>query len=79
MITITEMAEVHAARIAERDAQIASLTEEVERMREALRGVLSWAEYIAGDGSNLTAHEIWEELHTIELARAALQPKEGEG
>ena len=79
MITITEMAEVHAARIAERDAQIASLTEEVERMREALSGVLSWAEYIAGDGSNLTAHEIWEELHTIELARAALQPKEGEG
>ena len=58
-------------------AQIAILTGEVERLREALRGVLSWAEYIAGDGSNLTEHEIWEELHTIELARAALQPKEG--
>ena len=33
MITITEMAEVHASRIAERDAQIASLTEENERLR----------------------------------------------
>ncbi len=58
-------------------AQIASLTGENEKLSEALRGVLSWAEYIAGDGSNLTEHEIWEELHTIELARAALQPKEG--
>lgn len=60
-------------------AQIASLTAENEKLNEALRGVLSWAEYIAGDGCNLTAHEVWEELHTIELARAALQPKEGEG
>lgn len=76
MSTIMEMAEVHAARIAERDAQIASLTGENEKLSEALRGVLSWAEYIAGDGSNLTEHEIWEELHTIELARAALQPEE---
>ena len=78
MITITEMAEVHAARIAERDAQIASLTAEVKRLRDALHFVLSWAEPIAGDGSNLTEYEIWEELHSIELARAALQPKEGE-
>jgi hypothetical protein len=57
-------------------ATIASQAAEIERLDEALRGVLSWAEYIAGDGSNLTAHEVWEELHTIELARAALQPKE---
>jgi hypothetical protein len=60
-------------------AQIASLTAENERLREALHFVLSWAEPIAGDGSNLTEYEIWEELHSIELARAALQPKEGEG
>ena len=60
-------------------AQIASLTAENEKLSEALRGVLSWAEYTAGDGYNLTEHEIWEERHTIELARAALQPKEGEG
>jgi hypothetical protein len=66
-------------RIAERNATIASQAAEIDRLDEALRGVLSWAEYIAGDGSNLTAHEVWEELHTIELARAALQPKEGEG
>jgi hypothetical protein len=58
-------------------AQIASLTGENEKLSEALRGILSWVEYIAGDGSNLTEHEIWEELHTIELARAALQHKEG--
>lgn len=57
-------------------AQIASLTGENERLREALHFVLSWAEPIAGDGSNLTEYEIWEELHSIELARAALQPKE---
>jgi hypothetical protein len=60
-------------------ATIASQAAQIERLDEALRGVLSWAEHIAGDGSNLTEHEIWEELHTIELARAALQPKEGEG
>ena len=58
-------------------AQIASLTAENERLREALKGVLSWAEPIAGDASNLTEQEILWELRTVELARAALQPKEG--
>ena len=60
-------------------AQIAGLTERNEKLSDALHFVLSWAEPIAGDGSNLTEYEIWEELHSIELARAALQPKEGEG
>ena len=67
-----------AVEIQKRDAQIASLTAENERLRDALHFVLSWAEPIAGDGSNLTEYEILEELHSIELARAALQPKEGE-
>ena len=67
-----------AVEILKRDAQIASLTAENERLRDALHFVLSWAEPIAGDGSNLTEYEILEELHSIELARAALQPKEGE-
>jgi hypothetical protein len=71
--------EVWVNETVKRDVQIASLTAEVERLRAALHFVLSWAGPIAGDGSNLTEYEIWEELHSIELARAALQPKEGEG
>lgn len=55
---------------------LAARDAEIEQLRDALRGVLSWAEYIAGDGSNLTAHEVWEELHTIEMAHEALKLRE---
>jgi len=43
MSTITEMAEVHAARIAERDATIASQAAKIERLREALIAVMPYA------------------------------------
>lgn len=64
--------------LTERDTQIATLTAEVERLREALTGVLSWAELAAGNDDDLTQHEAWDERRTIEIARAALQPEEGE-
>jgi hypothetical protein len=37
------MAEVHAARIAERDATIASQAAKIERLREALIAVMPYA------------------------------------
>lgn len=54
MITITEMAEVHAARIAERDAQIASLTEEIERLTDWLAV------------ENVRNHRLSEELSALQ-------------
>ncbi len=42
MITLTPITEVHADQIAERDAQIATLTAEIERLRELLREVSTY-------------------------------------
>ena len=48
MITITEMAEVHAARIAERDGTIATLTAEVKRLQDQLNQPPMWGENHCG-------------------------------
>lgn len=78
MITIKEMAEVHAARIAERDAQIASLTAEIERLRAlAIRAYVEgfgdgWGEYDEQLSEGVERDWCWERSDT----RAALQPKE---
>ena len=80
MITIKEMAEVHAARIAERDAQIASLTAEVERLREAMQTAdetlieVNLSNYGMDDVDRLNNSSI----EASQIIRAALQPKEGE-
>jgi len=109
MSTIMEMAEVHAVRIAERDATIASQAAEIEaykheaevyreikieyeillarsqreaaqieRLEHAINRLLAWCESEAGNGSNLSDEQVEDELESIELARAALQPKDGE-
>ena len=80
MITIKEMAEVHAARIAERDAQIASLTAEVERLREAMQ--TADETLIEGNLSNYGMDDVDRlnnsSIEASQIIRAALQPKEGE-
>lgn len=67
MVSIIEMAEVHAARIAERDAQIATLTAEIERLREATEKALHILQYCPD-----------KQEKAVALLSAALQPKEGE-
>ena len=50
---------------------------EIERLEHAINRLLAWCESEAGNGSNLSDEQVEDELESIELARAALQPKEG--
>jgi len=85
MSTITEMAEVHAARIAERDATIASQAAQIERLINAVQNWLAAIdEYRAflkrGEDVNSATgvqYAIALDFREADL-RAALQPKEGE-
>jgi len=110
MSTITEMAEVHAARIAERDAKIASQAAEIEAYKheaevyreikieyeillarsqreaaeiERLRGVLSiianavMPAFVEGKGQTYAEQVHRHHTSLRQIARAALQPKEG--
>ena len=81
MITITEMAEVHASRIAERDAQIASLTEENERLRALLYGQPEPSPLMQQVIEHRNNIGVWRNGNGVPINRtfsAALQPKEGE-
>lgn len=68
MITITEMAEVHAARIAGRDAIIADQAAHIGRLEKACRAVIN---------SQVDLGSAIRECH-IALSAAALRLKEGE-
>ena len=76
MITITEMAEVHAARIAERDGTIATLTAENERLRALVK--TGYAEAFEDANEFYPAMTDFEECWLTSSTRAALQPEEGE-
>jgi hypothetical protein len=93
MSTITEMAEVHAARIAERDAIIASQAAQIERLREALIKIMPYTAKQSIGCNGAECLEIWcyscndeDEAEgaanagrkAYDIAAAALQPKEGE-
>jgi len=72
MSTITEMAEVHAARIAERDATIASQAAQIKRLRRLLT---RWSDYEDVDRI-LGIVEAYQRL--VAETDAALHPKEND-
>ena len=78
MITITEMAEVHAARIAERDAQIASLTGENERMRDGLIAIGECAKVLEQFPNDAAVRINLLSICRLHYELAALQPKGGD-
>ena len=78
--------QAYSLRIAERDAQIASLTAENERLRRAISLQISFHEdLIAADLSDMAADAVTVGMvfqvssgHHIARLKTALQPKEGE-
>jgi len=72
--------QIDAVEILKRDKQIASLTAEIERLREALRGLLeaySKPEMrLCCEGRECPCGGVTNHLEADRYARAALQPKE---